>query len=78
MTANSMLWTRRAAAIQRISFCSCRAVRVTSQKRVKLIAMTRQSSKKPWRAYSATVKLSGSVRVKAPNRYRPCTKKNTR
>ena len=57
-----------ALAIQRISFCSCRAVRVTSQKRVKLIAMTRQSSKKPWRAYSATVKLSGSVRVNAPNR----------
>ena len=67
-TAKSILSIRSAAVIQRTGRLSRRAVRETSQKRVKLIAMTRQSSKKPWRAYSATVKLSGSVRVNAPNR----------
>ena len=43
-----------------------------------MIPITRHSSKKPSLAYWDTMKPSGRVRVKAPNRYRNCTAKNRR
>ena len=43
-----------------------------------MIPITRHSSKKPSLAYWDTMKPSGSVRVKAPNKYRNCTAKNSR
>ena len=72
ITANSMLSASSVTHRARLTLRSLTGgllIRVTSHSSTKFSAMTRHSSKKPCRAYSATVKSTGSVRVNAPNGY---------
>ena len=74
ITANSMLSASSVTHRARLTLRSLTGgllIRVTSHSSTKFSAMTRHSSKKPCRAYSATVKSTGSVRVNAPNMYPP-------
>ena len=72
---SSRVLISNAARLSRTGFD---ALRVTSQRSVKFMAITRQSSKKPSRAYCETMKPSGRRRANAPKRYEPCTMKNSR